>query len=123
MPWDIDGLLARFTDDCVVRFGDIPEFRGKAPLERLFRARSERQRDYRLRKELRALMGDTIVKLLAGVDHVGQRYARLDRSLGIRQLSRPPVLAQKLLAQGFAAVDVGKILGGNYARVFAATVG
>jgi hypothetical protein len=61
MPWDIDGLLAGFTDDCVVRFGDIPEFRGKAPLERLFRARSERQRDYRLRKELRALMGDTIV--------------------------------------------------------------
>ena len=50
-----------FTDDCVVRSGDIPEFRGKAPLERLFRARSERQRDYRLRKELRALMGDTIV--------------------------------------------------------------
>jgi membrane dipeptidase len=34
-----------------------------------------------------------------------------------------PVLVQKLLAQGFAAADVGKILGGNYARVFAATVG
>jgi hypothetical protein len=24
MPWDIEGLLAGFTDDCVVRFGDMP---------------------------------------------------------------------------------------------------
>jgi nuclear transport factor 2 (NTF2) superfamily protein len=60
MPWDIEGLLAGFTDDCVVRFGDMPEFRGKALLERLFRGRSERQKNYRLRKEFRALMGDTI---------------------------------------------------------------
>jgi hypothetical protein len=36
------GLLADFTDDCVVRFGDLPEFRGKTALERLFRGRSER---------------------------------------------------------------------------------
>jgi Membrane dipeptidase (Peptidase family M19) len=34
-----------------------------------------------------------------------------------------PLLTEKLLARGFAAVDVGKIVGGNYARVFAATVG
>ena len=66
MPWDIEGLLAGFTDDCVVRFGDMPEFRGKAPLERLFRGRSERQRDYRLRKELRALMGGTIANYWEG---------------------------------------------------------
>ena len=62
---------------------------------------------------------------VAGVDHVG---------LGsdMRGLTGPsvfdsyrdlPLLAEKLLAQGFAAPDVGKILGGNYARVFAATVG
>lgn len=44
MPWDIKGLLAGFTDDCVVRFGDMPEFRGKAPLQTLFRSRSERQK-------------------------------------------------------------------------------
>ncbi|MGB9643917.1 MAG: nuclear transport factor 2 family protein [Stellaceae bacterium] len=66
MPWDIKGLLAGFTDDCVVRFGDMPEFRGKAPLERLFRARSGRQKNYRLRKELRALMGDTIANYWEG---------------------------------------------------------
>jgi nuclear transport factor 2 (NTF2) superfamily protein len=66
MPWNIPALLAGFTDDCVVRFGDLPEFRGRAALERLFRARSERQNGYRLRKELRALMDDTIANYWEG---------------------------------------------------------
>ena len=66
MPWDIPGLLDGFTDDCVVRFGDLPEFRGKTALERLFRDRSERQKGYRLRKEFRALMGDTIANYWEG---------------------------------------------------------
>jgi membrane dipeptidase len=62
---------------------------------------------------------------VVGVDHVG---------LGsdMRGLTGPsvlpsyrsfPLLAQALLARGFSPVDAGKILGGNYARVFAATVG
>jgi nuclear transport factor 2 (NTF2) superfamily protein len=66
MPWDIPGLLAGFTEDCVVRFGDLPEFRGKPALERLFRSRSERQKGYRLRKEFRALMGDIIANYWEG---------------------------------------------------------
>ena len=66
MPWNIPALLAGFTDDCVVRFGDLPEFRGKAELEKLFRSRSERQKDYRLKKELRALVGDTIANYWEG---------------------------------------------------------
>jgi nuclear transport factor 2 (NTF2) superfamily protein len=66
MPWNIAALLAGFTDDCIVRFGDIPEFRGRTTLERLFRARSERQKNYRLRKELRALMDDTIANYWEG---------------------------------------------------------
>ena len=66
MPWNIPELLAGFTDDCVVRFGDLPEFRGKAALEQLFRSRSERQKDYRLKKELRALAGDTIANYWEG---------------------------------------------------------
>jgi membrane dipeptidase len=62
---------------------------------------------------------------VAGVDHVGL-------GTDMRGLTGPsvlddyrdlPLLTEKLLARGFAAVDVGKILGGNYARVFAATVG
>jgi len=66
MPWDIPALLAGFTEDCVVRFGDLPEMRGKAALEQLFRSRSERQKDYRLKKELRALAGDTIANYWEG---------------------------------------------------------
>jgi nuclear transport factor 2 (NTF2) superfamily protein len=66
MPWDIPALLAGFTDDCVVRFGDLPEFRGKGALEKLFRGRSERQKGYRLRKEFRALMGDIIANYWEG---------------------------------------------------------
>lgn len=49
MPWNIPALLDGFTDDCIVRFGDMPEFRGRAALKRLFRARGERQK----RKEFR----------------------------------------------------------------------
>ena len=60
MPWNVPALIAGFTEDCIVRFGDIPEFRGRAALEKLFLGRSQRQKDYSLRKELRAFMGDTL---------------------------------------------------------------
>jgi nuclear transport factor 2 (NTF2) superfamily protein len=66
MPWDIPRLLAGFTDDCVIRFGDLPEFRGKAALEQLFKSRSDRQKNYRLRKEMRALAGDMIANYWEG---------------------------------------------------------
>jgi membrane dipeptidase len=62
---------------------------------------------------------------VVGTDHVG---------LGsdMRGLTGPsvlpsyrafPLLAQALLARGFSAEDAGKILGGNYGRVFAANIG
>jgi nuclear transport factor 2 (NTF2) superfamily protein len=66
MPWNIPALLDGFTDDCIVRFGDMPEFRGRAALKRLFRARGERQKNYRLRKEFRGLMDDTIANYWEG---------------------------------------------------------
>ena len=66
MPWNLDALLAGFTEDCIVRFGDMPEFRGKAALEKLFRGRMDRQQDYRLRKELRAFAGDMIANVWEG---------------------------------------------------------
>jgi nuclear transport factor 2 (NTF2) superfamily protein len=66
MPWNIDGLLDGFSEDCVVRIGDMPEFRGKAALEKLFRSRAERQIGYRLKKELRALAGDSIANYWEG---------------------------------------------------------
>jgi nuclear transport factor 2 (NTF2) superfamily protein len=66
MPWNLEALVAGFTEDCVVRFGDLPEFRGKAELEKFFRARRARQKGYRLRKELRALMDDTLANYWEG---------------------------------------------------------
>lgn len=66
MPWNVPALVAGFTEDCIVRFGDMPEFCGRAALEKLFRGRSQWQKDYRLRKELRALMGDTIANYWEG---------------------------------------------------------
>ncbi len=66
MPWNIPALLDGFTEDCVVRFGDMPEFRGTAALETLFRSRAERQIGYKLHKELRALADDTIANYWEG---------------------------------------------------------
>lgn len=66
MPWNIAALLAGFTDDCLIRFGDLPELRGKSALEHLFRSRMGRQIGYRLKKEFRALMGDKIANYWEG---------------------------------------------------------
>jgi nuclear transport factor 2 (NTF2) superfamily protein len=66
MPWNIDALVAGFTDDCVVRFGTVPELRGRAALCEFFTARSARQKNYRLDKQFRALMGDVIANVWSG---------------------------------------------------------
>ena len=66
MPWNIEGLLAGFTEDCVIRFGDLPELRGKPAVEDLFQSRMGRQAGYRLKKEFRALMGDKIANYWEG---------------------------------------------------------
>lgn len=66
MPWNVEAIVAGFTDDCVVRFGDLAEFRGRVELEKFFRARAARQKNYRLRKELQALMGDIIANTWTG---------------------------------------------------------
>ena len=61
---------------------------------------------------------------VAGVDHVGLGTDMLglvgpSAFSSYRQL---PDLAAALLGVGFSPADVGKLLGGNYARVFAATM-
>jgi nuclear transport factor 2 (NTF2) superfamily protein len=66
MPWNIAALIDGFTEDCIVRFGDLPEFRGRAALEQLFRSRSELQQEYRLKKQLRAFDGDKIANYWEG---------------------------------------------------------
>jgi nuclear transport factor 2 (NTF2) superfamily protein len=62
MPWNLDALVDGFTQDCEVRFGNV-ELTGRAALREFFRARSARQRNYRLRKELRGFAGDTLANV------------------------------------------------------------
>jgi nuclear transport factor 2 (NTF2) superfamily protein len=63
MPWNIDALVDGFTDDCIVRFGTVPEFRGREALHAFFEARKAKQKGYRLKKEFRSLMDDTITNV------------------------------------------------------------
>lgn len=66
MPWNIDALVDGFTEDCVVRFGTLAEFRGRDKLRAFFTARSAKQKGYRLNKQFRALAGDTIANVWSG---------------------------------------------------------
>ncbi len=66
MPWNIDALVDGFTDDCVVRFGTVPEFRGRQKLREFFTTRSAKQKGYRLAKQFRALSGDTVANVWTG---------------------------------------------------------
>jgi len=61
---------------------------------------------------------------VVGVDHVGLGSDMLGLvGQGVfNSYSQLPDLAAALLTAGFNAADVGKILGGNYTRVFAATM-
>lgn len=60
MPWNVEEMAHGFTEDCVARFGTYPEMRGRAAVLRFFQDRSARQKNYRLRKELRAMMNDVL---------------------------------------------------------------
>jgi nuclear transport factor 2 (NTF2) superfamily protein len=66
MPWDIDALVDGFTEDCVVRFGIVPEFSGREALRAFFAARSARQKGYRLKKQFRTLMNDIMTNVWDG---------------------------------------------------------
>jgi nuclear transport factor 2 (NTF2) superfamily protein len=66
MPWNIDALVDGFTEDCVVRFGTVAEFRGRETLRAFFTTRSRRQKNYRLTKQLRSLSGDTLTNVWNG---------------------------------------------------------
>jgi nuclear transport factor 2 (NTF2) superfamily protein len=66
MPWNIDALVDGFTEDCVVRFGTVPEFRGRDALRAFFKTRSAKQKGYRLQKEFRTLANDTMTNVWEG---------------------------------------------------------
>src|SRR5436309_6147545 len=57
---DIARIEQGFTEDAVARFADFPEMRGREAIMRFLRARFARTKDYRLKKILHCLMGDTL---------------------------------------------------------------
>jgi membrane dipeptidase len=76
--------------------------------------------------DLRALArGMARMADIVGVDHVGLGTDMLGLVSGsaFKRYEQLPDLARAMLETGFAADDVSKILGGNYVRVFAATLG
>jgi len=66
MPWNIEALVEGFTQDCVVRFGSVGELRGRQALREFFLARSAKQKNYRLNKQLRSLVNDTLTNVWDG---------------------------------------------------------
>ena len=66
MPWNIDALVSGFTEDCVVRFGVIPEFRGRDALRKFFETRRAKEKGYQFRKRFRALMNDVMSNVWEG---------------------------------------------------------
>ena len=62
----VSEIVAGFTDDALVIFGDLPPMRGKQALEGFLTARFERQKEYRLKKTLRAISGNTVASTWVG---------------------------------------------------------
>src|SRR6266481_5146693 len=73
MPWNIDALVDGFTEDCVVRFGTVAQFRGRETLRAFFTTRSRRQKNYRLTKQLRSLSGDALANVRTGAREDAER--------------------------------------------------
>ena len=103
MPWNIDALIAGFTDDCIVRFGTVPELRGRTALREFFTARSARQKNYRLDKQFRALMGDVIANVWSGEWEDAGTGARM-RGFGVETW----VMRDGKIAVWEAAFNVGR---------------
>lgn len=59
-PWDVEGMANGFTEDCIARFGLLPEMHGRAAVRDFFLKRSLRQKNYNLRKHLRSLTADVL---------------------------------------------------------------
>ena len=104
MPWNIEALVAGFTDDCVVRFGTVSELHGRKALREFFTARSARQRNYRLDKQFRALMGDVIANVWSGEWDDADTGARM-RGYGVESW----VMRDGKIAVWEAAFNTGRV--------------
>jgi nuclear transport factor 2 (NTF2) superfamily protein len=115
MPWDVDALVDGFTEDCRIRFGTIPEFRGREALRTFFRTRSTKQKGYRLRKQFRTLMGDAISNIWQGEwedADTGQRMKGFGVEIWLMRDGKIAVWEAAFnSAPADQTVDLGKMLG------------
>jgi nuclear transport factor 2 (NTF2) superfamily protein len=58
---DSERMVEAFAPDVVVRYADFPEMRGQAELKRFAAQRFARQKNYRLKKQLRSVSGNVMV--------------------------------------------------------------
>jgi nuclear transport factor 2 (NTF2) superfamily protein len=58
---DPERTVQAFASDVIVRYANFPEMRGKAELKRFMASRFSRQKNYRLKKQLRAVSGNVMV--------------------------------------------------------------
>ena len=63
---DVEALVHGFTEECVIRFAEQPELRGREALRKLFTARLARQKNYRLKKTLLALDRNILANVWEG---------------------------------------------------------
>ena len=63
---DVEALVHGFTEDCVFRFAEQPERRGRPAIREFFAARLARQKNYRLKKTLLALDGNVLANVWEG---------------------------------------------------------
>ncbi|HZQ01970.1 MAG TPA: nuclear transport factor 2 family protein [Reyranella sp.] len=103
MPWNVDALVDGFTEDCVVRFGTLPEIRGRDAIRTFFNTRSARQRNYRLTKELRSLQGNVITNIWNGAWEDAETGAAM-KGFGVEIW----VMRDGRIAQWEAAFNVGR---------------
>lgn len=57
---DLARIEQGFAEDAVARFADFPEMRGREAVMRFLRARFARTKDYRLKKTVHCVMGETL---------------------------------------------------------------
>ena len=63
---DVAALVNGFTEDCVFRFAEQPEQRGRQALQVFLTARLARQKNYRLRKSLMTIDGNLLTNVWDG---------------------------------------------------------
>lgn len=59
---DVDGLVAKYDDEVIVRFATLPEIRGREQARAWLKKRLLRQKNYKLKKTVLAIDGQKVTR-------------------------------------------------------------